>query len=301
MTDDDMALCFTPPHDFAMGIRGGPILPPNIVTSEAFAAGLSAHPSRYVLFYLPHTPSGQKVAMVAALYGLLDVISVVARGSGRLAVDSGGNLHWSPELSAEERKALELSESVRSPVLVDVRTMQVLTNDPYRMPYAFRELARRRTGGGARLLSVDAVGAPEQQWDARIFHELHAGVYRSGFLDSQDEYEQAVAGVFRFLSDLDARLAEHRFLHGDALVPSDLWLYSLLVRFDQVYGPAFRLHRYRLRDYGNVFRYLRELHRIPACAFTTDFPAISAGYFLGIAALNRGIVPVGPDDLFLRE
>ncbi|WP_412738671.1 hypothetical protein [Krasilnikovia sp. MM14-A1259] len=284
-----------------MGIRGGPILPPNIVTGAEFDAGLADQPSRYVLVYRPLTPSGQKVALVAALYGLLDVVTVIAPDNGRLTASPGGELSWSPNLTAEQRKAVEVGGSVRSPVLVDVPSMRVLTNDPYRMPYAFRELAAPRADGGERLLSTHRVGAAERQWDSRIFHELHAGVYRAGFLDSQDEYRLAVDGVHRFLSDLDERLAGSRFLHGDALVPSDLWLFSLLVRFDQVYGPGFRLHRYRLRDYGNVWRYLRELYRIPACSFTTDFDAISAGYFVGISALNRGIVPIGPDDLFLRD
>ena len=38
----------------------------------------------------------------------------------------------------------------------------------------------------------------------------------------------------------------------------------------------------------------------PIFRITTDFDAIPRGYHLGIPILNRGIVPVGPDDLFLR-
>lgn len=98
---------------------------------------------------------------------------------------------------------------------------------------------------------------------ARIFTELHTGVYRAGFMTETARYEQAVAGVYAFLHDRDERLGRRRYLLGQRLVPSDLWLFSLLIRYDQVYGPGFRLHRYRIQDFANVWRYLRELYRIP--------------------------------------
>jgi putative glutathione S-transferase len=294
-------LHYSPPADYELGIRGGPILPRDIVSAAAFGEPLVLESARYVLLYSPVTPSGQKVALVAALYGLLDVVSVLVPGAGRLERIDGDppGYRWSGAVSAAEAAAARAATGVRSPTLVDVRYGQVVTNDPYALPYAFRELASRRPAPRGAVLAEAGDQDEERAWDARIFTQLHAGVYRAGFVTDPDLYQEAVTGVHAFLRDLDARLAGSRYLFGERPAPSDLWLFSLLVRYDQVYGPGFRLHRYRLRDFANVWHYLRELYGHPACAFTTDFPAISAGYYLGIPALNRGLVPIGPDDLFL--
>jgi hypothetical protein len=164
--------------------------------------------------------------------------------------------------------------------------------------------ARRRRQGGVGqqpFLALDGDPAQEHYWDARIFEDLHVAVYRAGFVATQELYDQAAGRVHRFLADLEEHLHKSTYVHGDRPTVSDLWLFSLLVRFDQVYGPGFRLHRYRIRDLPATQHYLRRLYAIPACTATTDFAAISAGYFLGIPALNRNVVPAGPDELYLRD
>lgn len=305
MADVQSPAHYTPPNDFRLGIRGGPILPADIVNSRDFERQLVPEQGRYALVYSPVTPSGQKVALAVALYGLLDRVSVLVPGAGRLEAVPGepGGYRWAPALTDRERTAVAVGSTARTPTLVDTATQRVLSNDPYRLPYALREFARRHPSGepvGLALTATPEHLAAEREWDERIFLDLHVGVYRAGFVTSPELYQHTVDGVHRFLLDLDARLADRTYLFGEEPSPSDLWLFSLLVRFDQVYGPGFRLHRYRIRDFEHVWRYLRTLYAIPACAFTTDFEAISAGYFLGIPTLNRGIVPVGPDDLFLR-
>lgn len=302
MRGTDALSWFTPPEDFELKIRGGPILPADIVGPAQEAQPLVAEPERYVLVYSPVTPSGQKVALVAALYGLLDVVSVLVPERGRLVRTAGepSQYRWSTALTARERRAAGVALAARTPALVDTASMSLLSNDPYRLPYEFRDLAQRRHPHGSGELSLSVDVAAERYWDERIFMDLHVGVYRSGFAASPELYARSVAGVHGFLADIDERLGGSAYLLGDRPTPPDVWLFSLLIRFDQVYGPGFRLHRYRVRDFANVWRYLRDLYHLPACSFTTDFAAISAGYFLGIPALNRGIVPVGPDDVFLR-
>jgi len=193
--------------------------------------------------------------------------------------------------------------TVRTPTLVEATT-GIVSNDPYLLPYAFRELARRRRQGGVGrqpFLALDGDPLQEHYWDARIFEDLHVAVYRAGFVATQELYDEAAGRVHRFLADLEEHLRRTTYLYGDRPTVGDLWLFSLLVRFDQVYGPGFRLHRYRIRDLPATQHYLRRLYAIPACTATTDFAAISAGYFLGIPALNRNVVPAGPDELYLRD
>jgi putative glutathione S-transferase len=296
---------FRPRPQFELGVRGGPVLPGAIVGADPLTEPLVPEADRYGLVWSLVTPSGQKVALAAVLYDLLDHIAVLVPGRGRLAPDPDGTGYcWSRDLSQQQARALEVGTTVRTPTLVEAATGTIVSNDPYLLPYAFRELARRRrqTGiGQPPFLALDGDPAQEHHWDARIFEDLHVAVYRAGFVATQELYDEAAGRVHRFLADLEEHLHESAYLHGDRPTVSDLWLFSLLVRFDQVYGPGFRLHRYRIRDLPATQHYLRRLYAIPACTATTDFAEISAGYFLGIPALNRNVVPVGPDDLYLRD
>jgi glutathionyl-hydroquinone reductase len=298
---DGAARPFRPSAEFDLGIRGGPVLPAAIVGRDVMAEPLAPDGERYCLIWSPVTPSGQKVALAAVLHGLLDRISVLVPNRGRLEADpdAEGGFRWSARLTGDEERAVAVGTSVRTPTLVDAETATVVSNDPYLLPYAFRELARGRAAPGG-LLPTDGDPDLERLWDARIFDDLHVAAYRAGFVTTQELYEEAAGRVHRFLFDVDGQLGRAAFLLGDRLSVSDLWLFSLLVRFDQVYGPGFRLHRYRIRDFPNVRRYLRDLFAVPACAFTTDFAAISEGYYLGIPALNRNVVPIGPDALFIH-
>lgn len=296
---------FRPAPDFELGIGGGPVLPAGIVGSDPIDEPLRDEPSRYCLVWSPVAPSGQKVALAVVLSGLLGRVDVIATGRGRLEPgrDAGADVHWSPELNASDQRTVDIGTSVRSPTLIDLASGQVVTNDPYLLPYALRDLAERlgvaRPGNGPACLAIDADPAAEYAWDARIFEDFHVAAYRAGFVPTQALYDECAGQVYQFLHDLEAHLQRSEFLLGRQLGLPDLWLFTLLIRFDQVYGPGFRLHRYRIRDFPAIWRYLRGLYAIRVCAVTTDFPTISKGYFLGIPALNRNVVPAGPDDLYL--
>jgi putative glutathione S-transferase len=293
---------FRPPDDYDIGIRGGPILPGAIVNDPAVKQPLEPRPGRYALLYSPVTPTGQRLALIAALGGFLDLIAVLSPNNGRLIQRSGDGSEepspaWAP-MSGTEAAAFEWGTHVRLPALVDLEAGRIISNDPYLLPVKIvSDLAE--SAGRKEALALLQEEEARLEWEERIFYDLHCGVYRAGFVARQDEYEREVERVYRFLADLDRHLTGRRCLLGDFPTLADLWLYTLLVRYDQVYAPGFRLHKYRIRDFVEVHRYLRELHALPACRATTDFALISRGYFLGIPVLNRGIVPIGPDDHFL--
>jgi putative glutathione S-transferase len=68
-----------------------------------------------------------------------------------------------------------------------------------------------------------------------VYPHVNNGVYRSGFAQSQQAYDAAIASLFAALEDLDGRLATQRFLGGAKFSWLDLRLYHTLVRFDPVY------------------------------------------------------------------
>src|SRR5690606_7899923 len=128
--------------------------------------------------------------------------------------------------------------------------------------------------------AFDALGAKEGDFapvellpeidaiNARIYDAINNGVYKVGFATAQDVYEQEVGKLFACLDELDARLANQRYLLGDRVTEADWRLFTTLIRFDPVYHGHFKCNLKRLVDYRNLWRYTRELYQWPGVAST---------------------------------
>jgi putative glutathione S-transferase len=128
-----------------------------------------------------------------------------------------------------------------------------------------------------------------------VYPNVNNGVYRCGFATTQEAYEEAFAGLFSALDDLDARLGERRWLVGDRPTEADWRLFTTLVRFDAVYVGHFKCNLRRIADYPNLSGYLRDLYQTPGVAGTVDFEHIKRHYYQSHPKINpTGVVPVGP-------
>lgn len=294
--------CFIPPLDYQLGIRGGPMLTREIYNSDYMTEPLSCYEGKYALIYSPVAPSGQKLALTLAMSNFLNIISVLSVKNGRLIsynVSDKTKFKWITP-SKQELNIIESTVGrVRLPALVNLETGQVISNDPYRLPYKFIIDLSNEVDIVPLLIDKNVNSTSYYNVESDIFYKLHAAVYRAGFLKDQSEYETEVQIVYAYLNHLNNIFNTQLYLLGEKITLPDIWLFSLLIRYDQVYAPGFRLHKYRLRDFSGIWRYLKSLYSIEAFSFTTDFDSISRGYFLGIPALNRGIIPNGPNDFFL--
>ncbi len=132
-------------------------------------------------------------------------------------------------------------------------------------------------------------------WNARIYTEVNNGVYKAGFARTQTAYDAAVTQLFATLDQIDARLDENRYIHGDRLTETDLRLFPTLARFDVAYHYAFKCNIRRLMDYPNLWPYAREIYQMPGVAYTVKPEIYKAGYFSPSELRNPlGIVPAGP-------
>jgi putative glutathione S-transferase len=123
-----------------------------------------------------------------------------------------------------------------------------------------------------------------------IYDSINNGVYRAGFAESQDAYDEAVADVFDSLDHWDEVLADQRYLAGDRLTLADVRLFPTLIRFDACYHTAFKCDRQYLHQYDNLWPYLRDLYQTPGVAETVRMEHIKdQGYYQG------EITPTGPD------
>ena len=181
------------------------------------------------------------------------------------------------------------------PLLWDSANRRVVSNDSLQIMKAFDRVDSCLSGCDITLYPEDL--RPEiDELNAQIFLGLANGVYRAGLARSQRHYDDAVAGVFETLDQLEARFARGRLLFGRRLTLSDLVLFPVLARFDVVYHTHFRCTRRRLADYPMLWAYARDLIGLEPFASDVDFAAIQSGYFLNDGDHNpHGIISERPD------
>jgi len=184
---------------------------------------------------------------------------------------------------------------ISTPVLWDTRTGRIVNNES-------ADVLRMYSGAFAELATGDVDLYPaehREEIDAlneRLYADVNNAVYEAGFARSQDAYEDAVGRIFPALEEMDARLADRRFLFGDAPVETDWRLFTTLVRFDAVYNIHFKCSLRRVVDHANLWPYARDLYQQAGIAETVRFDEIRAHYYRTHHTINpRGLVAVQPD------
>ena len=132
--------------------------------------------------------------------------------------------------------------------------------------------------------------------NAVVYDTVNNGVYKTGFAQSQEAYEESFKALFESLDMMEKRLAGQRYLAGDTLTEADWRLFTTLVRFDPVYHYHFKCNLRKIRDYPNLSNYLRELYQYPGIAGTFNLELTKQHYYQSHKNINpTGIVPIGPE------
>ncbi|MGQ3413584.1 glutathione S-transferase family protein [Natrinema sp. LN54] len=132
-----------------------------------------------------------------------------------------------------------------------------------------------------------------------IYDPINNGVYRAGFATKQGPYDEAVDDLFAALDHWDDVLADQRYLAGDRLTEADIAMFTTLVRFDTVYHTHFMCNVQYIREYDNLWPYLRDLYQTPGVAETVNLDHIKEHYYTTHPDVNpHRIVARGPDLAF---
>ncbi len=183
---------------------------------------------------------------------------------------------------------------VTVPVLWDKKTNRIVTNSDDDLMRMFNSSFNRFTGSTIDLYPKD-LQEEIDDLNTFIFENVNDGVYRAGFATSQQVYERAVRRLFDALDELNARLADRRYLFGSQFVETDWRLFVTLVRFDAVYHGHFKCNIRRIIDYPNLFGYLKDLYQMDGIAQTVNFDHIKRHYYMTHDEINPNrIVPLGP-------
>ena len=262
-------------------------------------------PGRYRLIAAPACPWANRAIIVRNLLGLEDVISWGAPGpthdqrSWTFDLDPGG---VDPVLGIERLQEAYLNripdypKGITVPAMVEVATVEVVTNNfPVITHDLFFEWRAHHRPDAPDLWPAGC--RPEMETVMqRVFTEVNNGVYRCGFAGTQAAYDAAYERLFVALDWLEERLADWRYLMGDAITEADVRLFTTLARFDAVYHGHFKCNRNKLIEMPALWGYARDLFQTPGFGETIDFDQIKAHYYRVHTDINpTRIVPQGPD------
>jgi putative glutathione S-transferase len=268
------------------------------VDSEAAEAG------RYHLYVSYACPWAHRTLVTRTLLGLEDVVSVDVVDPFRdedgwqftperegCTTDSVNGFDYLREAYVEADP--NYTGRVTVPVLWDTEEDTIVNNES-------REVMRNLTtvfaalGNGVDLAPEPLRGEIDDALD-RIYEPINNGVYRTGFADTQSAYDEAVTELFEALEHWDSVLADRRYLVGDRLTEADIAMYTTLVRFDEVYHTHFMCNHKLVREYDNLWPYLRDLYTTPGFGETTEMDHIKEHYYTTHPDVSpERIVPMGP-------
>ncbi|WP_027086970.1 glutathione S-transferase family protein [Cohnella panacarvi] len=272
---------------------------------------LPVQAGKYRLIWCAACPWAHRAVIVRGLLGLEHAIGLgtvsplrprIGRVDWEFAEDADGvdpvlGVRYMSELYANADPGYTGRPTV--PAMIDIETRTVANNDYFKLTNDLETAWAPFHKQGAPDLYPERLRSAIDALNEVVFHEVNNGVYKCGFAQSQEAYEQAYDTLFARLDDLDDRLSTRRFLHGDFITDSDVRLYTTLARFDAAYYSGFRTNRNLLREFTHLWGYARDLYQTQGFGDTTDFDAIKRHYFLSITIHpdkpEVAILPKGPD------
>jgi len=266
-------------------------------------AKFPAESGRYHLYIAWNCPWAHRTVLMRALKGLQNHIglSVCApRRTDQGWVFDPGNGYRDDLFGADAMHEIYAkgvdgyTGRVTVPVLYDTKTDSIVSNESAEIMRMLNS-AFNTYGNDADFYPKD-LRTQIDQWNKRIYDGLNNAVYRAGFAETQQAYDEGVNDVFETLDGVEVQLKKTKFLTGDIFTEADVRLFPTLARFDNGYYSAFKCNRNRLTDFPNLWRYAREIYHMPNVKETVFFDIYRSGYHSPSIKRNvHGIVPIAPD------
>lgn len=267
------------------------------VTADG-SSGFAAEAGRYHLYVSLACPWAHRALILRKLKGLEHAISV--SGADPFMGDDGWTLPDDPVNGAKFLRDVYLqakpdcTSRVTVPVLWDKQTGSLVNNESREIvrmfDHEFSAVARNQVDYCPPELSAEVDRAID-----KLYAPVNNGVYSAGFARTQVAYDEAVRELFAALDDYERCLSKQRYLCGARLTEADLCFFSTLVRFDPVYHYHFKCNLRRVRDYPNLWNYVKDIYQTPGVAETVDVEHAKQHYFRSHESVNpTRIVPLGP-------
>ncbi len=134
------------------------------------------------------------------------------------------------------------SESVRVPVLWDKKQNKVTSENSIEimkiLNYEFNQFSTRPK------LNLFPAGFKQENENINkwMYEKLHLGIFKCGLARNQEQYDEAVENVTNALDKANAIVQKRGFLAGQKLTDSDIRLFVILFRFDEIYRNLFKIN-----------------------------------------------------------
>ncbi|TPW29190.1 glutathione S-transferase family protein [Martelella alba] len=267
--------------------------------------GFEAEAGRYRLYVALICPWASRTLIGRSLKGLKDLIPVTVVNP--VMTDEGWAFGGYPGADEDPlfgshhihqlytRADPHITGRATVPVLWDMKRNVMVNNESADILRMFNTAFQKLVPSDIDLYPAD-LAEKIDTLNPRVYNQLNNGVYKAGFASTQQAYDEAVAGVFAMLDELEETL-EGPFLFGDRLTEADIRLFVTLIRFDAAYHGIFKTNWKRIADYPRLSAYMEKIYLTPGVAETVNMDHITAGYY-SIKALNpAGIRPIGPSHI----
>jgi putative glutathione S-transferase len=260
---------------------------------------------RYHLYVGMSCPWAHRTLIVRSLKGLEEVISMSVVYPSPI---EGGWIFSQPEAGCHTLAQLyELSHPGYNgrctvPVLWDKQTKTIVSNESAEIIVMLNSEFNEFAVNSPLNLYPEELKQKIDWWNEKIYPSVNNGVYRCGFAQSQEAYNQACDELFTTLGEINTALETSRYLCGSNITLADVRLFTTLFRFDIAYYGLFKCNRYRIQDYENLGAYLCDLYQMKDIAGTCDLESVKHDYYGNLFPLNPGgIIPSGPDITYLLK
>ena len=266
---------------------------------------------RYWLFTSKLCPFAHRTEIVRVLKGLERCVGLTVAGS--IQTEQGWDLTIPYRASNVSPNPLngvarmpdlyELSSPGYSgrasvPVLFDKQTETIVNNESAEIVLQLNSAFDDYGDCGHPDLDLypEAIRPAIDAVNGLLADEFIGPLYRAGFAQDQQSYEDAFDRVFAALDDLDGILADGRsYLTGRDLSLADVHAFPHLARFDPIYYSLYKLNLRHVSDYPHLSEYMERLWQEAAFRETFDLQAVKEGYYLSWNQPNPlGVVPKGP-------
>ncbi|KAK1238813.1 hypothetical protein MKX08_005874 [Trichoderma sp. CBMAI-0020] len=277
---------------------------------------------RYHLYVGLFCPFAHRVLLVRYLKGLeslIDVSVVMPYPKG-----NGGRAGWRFPASNDEYAGATVDKLFGSkdlhelyfradpgyegtkysvPVLWDTKEGTIVNNESAELlrwlPTAFEDILPKEGQKYELDLYPAQLRSQIDEISEWMQRDLNSGVYKAGFAESQEAYDENVPVVFAALNHLESLI--HRnggpYILGSHLTELDIRAYTTIIRFDAVYVQHFKCNLGTIRaNYPVIHEWLKNLYwNVKGFKETTDFKHIKENYTKSHTKINPlAITPLGP-------
>eukprot|EP00746_Dinoflagellata_sp_MGD_P091418 gnl/MRDRNA2_/MRDRNA2_36233_c0_seq1.p1 gnl/MRDRNA2_/MRDRNA2_36233_c0~~gnl/MRDRNA2_/MRDRNA2_36233_c0_seq1.p1 ORF type:complete len:467 (-),score=55.35 gnl/MRDRNA2_/MRDRNA2_36233_c0_seq1:24-1424(-) len=253
---------------------------------------------RYHIYLGNPCPWCHRVALSRALNGLEDVVSMSYMEDNPVKASRGG---WAfgdgakkdPVFGAKDLREVydlvtpggDFKGRCTAPLLIDKKEKKIVSNESKDI---VRMLNTVDFPGKSNKISLfpAQLASQIQEMNSWVYEEINNGVYKSGFSTDQAAYEDSVERLFAALDRCEAILTKSKFLNGEFITESDVFLLPTVVRFDAVYNSLFRCSLKKICEYPAIFRWLEDMQRIPGVRKSFDLEDAKRSYFQELFPLN---------------